>query len=157
MKGLPRFENGSRASAQPRLTTLTRPTLLQIRQNKTHPSDPGSSDRHVGGQRTLALRHAEGRKAPASDAAAYARASRAVRPAHAVRRVPVNRLLNMLFAAERAGHHPMPHSAPQAPADVLESGWTHRQILCRVSRHLTPMPHSLLHISHVDMLMLCAS
>ena len=33
---------------------------------------------------------------------------------------------------------------------------THRQILCRASRHLTPMPHSLLHMSHVDMLIMCA-
>ncbi len=35
---------------------------------------------------------------------------------------------------------------------VLESRRTHRQILCRASRRLTPMPHSLVAMSRVDML-----
>jgi hypothetical protein len=34
---------------------------------------------------------------------------------------------------------------------VVQSRRTHRQILCRVSRHLTPMPEAMLTMSHVVM------
>lgn len=85
----------------------------------------------------------------------FTSASRKIRAALAVRRVPLAASWTRSSSREGLAIARMAH-LPQALDDVLESGRTHRQILCRASRHLTPMPHSLLHMSHVDMLMMCA-